>query len=42
MMGTIISKFLGSKTIFMNAKILILYDKISFFAFTKILLSEDT
>ena len=40
--GTIISKYLRSKTIFINAKILILYDKISIFAFMKILLSEDT
>ena len=33
--GTIISKYLRSKTIFVNAKILILYDKIIIFAFMK-------
>ena len=37
--GTIISKYLRSKTIFVNAKILILYDKIIIFAFMKILWS---
>ena len=41
-MGTIIFQYLCSKTIFVNVKILICYDEISIFAFTKILLSEDT
>ena len=40
--GPIISKYLRSKTIFINAKILILEDKISIFAFTKIVLSLET
>ena len=35
-------KYLSSKTIFVNADILILYYKISIFAFMKMLLSEDT
>ena len=35
-------KYHSSKTIFVNADILILYYKISIFAFMKMLLSEDT
>ena len=41
-LGGIISKYAWSKTIFINAKILILQDKKIIFAFTKILWSEDT
>ena len=39
--GVIIPKYLRFKTIFVNAKILILYDKIGIFAFAKIRLSKD-
>ena len=38
----IISKYLCFKTICVNAKKLILYDEISIFTFTKILLKADT
>ena len=36
------TKYLPYRTILVNAKTLILLDKISIFAFRKILLSEDT